>query len=160
MDETLGDDPPIETPPAFSPNASAAPTDASEASPMLEPHAPHEPIHSWKSFAIHIAAIAVGLLLALALEQSAEAIHHSHQRGEIEAQMHAVLQADVRLDDEDFEPIFDRLQAEGLPYFADPGHVKKGETNSRGDSRGFYFSDPDGHNLEVMTRGHDEPEHR
>jgi hypothetical protein len=102
----LGDDPPIETPPAFSPNASAAPTDASEASsPMLEPHAPHEPIHSWKSFAIHIAAIAVGLLLALALEQSAEAIHHSHQRGEIEAQMHAVLQADVRLDDEDFKQL-------------------------------------------------------
>jgi hypothetical protein len=72
---------------------------------MLEPHAPHEPIHSWKSFAIHIAAIAVGLLLALALEQSAEAIHHGRQRSEIEAQMHAVLQADTRLDEEDFKQL-------------------------------------------------------
>jgi len=74
-------------------------------STMLEPHAPHEPIHSWKSFAIHIAAIAVGLLLALALEQSAEAIHHGRQRSDIEAQMRAVLQADTRLDDEDFKQL-------------------------------------------------------
>jgi hypothetical protein len=72
---------------------------------VLEPHAPHEAIHSWKSFAIHIAAIAVGLLLALALEQSAEAIHHRHQRNELEAQMHAVLQADIRLDDADFQQL-------------------------------------------------------
>jgi hypothetical protein len=72
---------------------------------MLEPHVPHEAIHSWKSFAIHIAAIAVGLLLALALEQSAEAIHHHHQRSELEAQMHAVLQADIRLDDADFQQL-------------------------------------------------------
>jgi hypothetical protein len=72
---------------------------------VLEPHAPHEAIHSWKSFAIHIAAIAVGLLLALALEQSAEAIHHHHQRSELEAQMHVVLQADIRLDDADFQQL-------------------------------------------------------
>jgi len=72
---------------------------------VLEPHAPHEAIHSWRSFAIHIAAIAVGLLLALALEQSAEAIHHHHQRSELETQMHAVLQADLRLDETDFEQL-------------------------------------------------------
>jgi hypothetical protein len=72
---------------------------------VLEPHAPHETIHSWKSFAVHIAAIAVGLLLALALEQSAEAIHHRHQRNELEAQMHTVLQADIRLDDADFQQL-------------------------------------------------------
>jgi len=72
---------------------------------MLEPHAPHEPIHTWTSFAIHIAAIAVGLLLALALEQSAEAIHHGRQRSELEAQMHAVLQADTRIDDADFKQL-------------------------------------------------------
>ena len=123
MDETLADDPPIETPRTFSPSAHPAPTDASDtpvvslsplvqaqpisetSATMLEPHAPHEPIHSWKSFAIHIAAIAVGLLLALALEQSAEAVHHGRQRSDIEAQLHAVLQADTRLDDEDFKQL-------------------------------------------------------
>ena len=51
---------------------------------MLEPQAPHEQIHSSRSFVIHIAAITVGLLLAFALEQSAEAIHHHHQRTDLE----------------------------------------------------------------------------
>ena len=72
---------------------------------MLEPHAPHEQIHSWKSFAIHIAAIAVGLLLAFALEQSAEAIHHHHQRSDLEMQMHGVLQSDIGLDERDFNQL-------------------------------------------------------
>jgi hypothetical protein len=72
---------------------------------MLEPHAPHEQIHSWQSFAIHIAAIAVGLLLAFALEQSAEAIHHHHQRSDLVMQMHGVLQSDIRLDERDFNQL-------------------------------------------------------
>jgi hypothetical protein len=116
----MADDPPIEM---RGISRSKVPADASDpadvsagplvqpqpihetSTPMLEPHAPHEPIHSWKSFAIHIAAIAVGLLLALALEQSAEAIHHGSQRSDIEAQMQTVLQADTRLDDEDFKKL-------------------------------------------------------
>jgi len=37
--------------------------------PMLDVHAPHESVRTWKDFLIHIAAIAVGLLIALGLEQ-------------------------------------------------------------------------------------------
>jgi catechol 2,3-dioxygenase-like lactoylglutathione lyase family enzyme len=55
------------------------------------------------------------------------------------------------IDDEDFEPILERVRAEGVAHFADPGHGVPG-TNDRGGGRGFYFSDPDGHNLEVLTR--------
>jgi len=46
---------------------------------MLEPHAPHQSVHTWKDFAIHIAAIAVGLLLAIGLEQTVELFHHRHE---------------------------------------------------------------------------------
>jgi hypothetical protein len=46
---------------------------------MLEPHAPHETIHSWKDFFIHIATIAVGLLIAIGLEQTVEFFHHRHE---------------------------------------------------------------------------------
>ncbi len=46
---------------------------------MLDVHAPHESIHTWKSFFIHIAAIAIGLLIAVTLEQSVEYLHHRHQ---------------------------------------------------------------------------------
>jgi hypothetical protein len=63
----------------------AAPADAdtrsiSETSaPMLDVHAPHESIHTWKGFFIHIATIVIGLLIAIGLEQSVEYIHHRHQ---------------------------------------------------------------------------------
>ena len=53
--------------------------------------------------------------------------------------------------DDDFEPILRRVEEDGVPHFADPGHHQPG-TNTRGGGRGFYFPDPDGHNLEVMTR--------
>jgi hypothetical protein len=63
----------------------ANPSDAGTSStpeisgPMLDVHAPHESIHTWKSFFIHIAAIAIGLLIAVTLEQSVEYLHHRHQ---------------------------------------------------------------------------------
>jgi len=62
---------------------------ASETSaPMIEVHAPHENIHTWKSFLIHIAAIVVGLLIAVTLEQTVELFHHRHQREQLEATLH------------------------------------------------------------------------
>lgn len=53
------------------------------AAPMLEIHTPHEAIHTWKSFFIHIATIVVGLLIAVGLEQTVELFHHRHQRYEL-----------------------------------------------------------------------------
>jgi catechol 2,3-dioxygenase-like lactoylglutathione lyase family enzyme len=54
--------------------------------------------------------------------------------------------------DEDFDPIFDRVKGEDVTYYSDPGHSRPGEINARDGGRGFYFSDPDGHNMEVLTR--------
>ena len=51
---------------------------------MLDVHPPPSPTHTWKDFFIHIATIVVGLLIAVALEQTVEAIHHRHQRQELE----------------------------------------------------------------------------
>ncbi len=44
----------------------------------MEVHAPHEPIHTWRDFFIHIVTITIGLLIAIALEQTVEWIHHRH----------------------------------------------------------------------------------
>ncbi len=52
---------------------------------MLDVHAPHESIQTWKSFLTHIAAIVIGLLIAVSLEQSVEFFHHRHQRHELDA---------------------------------------------------------------------------
>jgi hypothetical protein len=46
---------------------------------MLDVHAPHGAAHSWRDFLGHIAAIAIGLLLALALEKLVEYIHERRQ---------------------------------------------------------------------------------
>jgi hypothetical protein len=69
---------------------------------MLEVHAPRQSVHTWKDFFIHIATIVVGLLIAVTLEQSIEAIQHRHQRLKLEQEMHAVFESDAKLDDENF----------------------------------------------------------
>jgi hypothetical protein len=49
---------------------------------MLDVHAPHERVHSWSDFFIHIATIVIGLLIAVGLEQTVEYFHHRHQARE------------------------------------------------------------------------------
>lgn len=54
--------------------------------------------------------------------------------------------------DEEFDVIFARVQEMGLQYSSDPMHQHQGEINHRKGGRGFYFYDPNGHNLELLTR--------
>jgi hypothetical protein len=55
---------------------------------MIDVHpAPHA-AHSWREFLIHIATIAIGLLLALGLEQTVEHFHRLHQRHRLEETLH------------------------------------------------------------------------
>lgn len=54
--------------------------------------------------------------------------------------------------EEDFDAIFARVQEQAIPYWADPGHHRANEINTRDRGRGFYFNDLSGHNLEVLTR--------
>ena len=55
---------------------------------MLDVHPPHHAAHTWRDFFVHIATICIGLLIAIGLEQCVEAIHHHHQREDLERQMH------------------------------------------------------------------------
>jgi hypothetical protein len=52
---------------------------------MLDVHAPERGIGGFRDFAIHLLTITIGLLIALALENAAEALHHRHDRKEAEA---------------------------------------------------------------------------
>lgn len=56
------------------------------------------------------------------------------------------------VDDETFDAILGRIRAAGLPYSADPTHQRRGELNDYNGGRGLYVHDPDGHNLEFLTR--------
>jgi catechol 2,3-dioxygenase-like lactoylglutathione lyase family enzyme len=52
----------------------------------------------------------------------------------------------------EFDAIFGRVQAKGLPYWADPFMHRPGEINHNDGGRGVYFPDPSGHFLEIITR--------
>lgn len=52
----------------------------------------------------------------------------------------------------EFDAAFDRIRAAGLDYWADPGHNQPNEINRRWGGRGVYFDDPNGHNMEILTR--------
>jgi hypothetical protein len=59
---------------------------------MLDVHAPHGPVHGWRDFFTHIVAIAVGLLLALALERLVVYVHERHQLAQARRELSAELQ--------------------------------------------------------------------
>jgi hypothetical protein len=67
--------------------------------------------------------------------------------GAITAQHYAFL-----VSEQEFDEILARVRARGLAYWADPGHTRPNEINTRDGGRGFYFADPVGHNLEALTR--------
>lgn len=67
--------------------------------------------------------------------------------GEISTQHYAFL-----VSESEFDQIFDRVRERSLPYWADPAQTQAGEINYNDGGRGFYFEDPNGHFLEVITR--------
>ena len=67
--------------------------------------------------------------------------------GEVHPQHYAFL-----VGEDEFDQIFARIRARGLTWWADPFHRRPGEINTNDGGRGLYWSGPDGHNLEIITR--------
>ena len=72
---------------------------------MHEVHPPHEAVHTWRGFLLHIATIVIGLLIAVLLEQTVEFFHDRHQRNLLEEQMHEVFEANVRSNEASFKQL-------------------------------------------------------
>ena len=54
--------------------------------------------------------------------------------------------------EEEFDQVLGRITDRGLTYWADPFHRQQGQINQNDGGRGVYWSDPNGHNLEIITR--------
>src|SRR5450631_552546 len=85
-----------------------SPTSQERAIPMFDVHTPHDTVHSWKDFFIHIAIITIGLLIAVGIEQTVEAVHHLHQRHQLEHDLHEeaisnreIILHDLKLEDQE-----------------------------------------------------------
>ncbi|RPK68405.1 Glyoxalase-like domain protein [Streptomyces sp. ADI96-02] len=59
--------------------------------------------------------------------------------------------------DDQFDSMIARLATVGVTYYADPSHTELGQINRLFGGRGAYFDDPDGHNMEIMTRPYIRP---
>lgn len=64
---------------------------------MLDLHTPPEAAHTWKDFLIHIVTNVIGLLSAVALEQTVEFFHHRHEVAETRAALHEEMQKNIVL---------------------------------------------------------------
>jgi hypothetical protein len=64
-----------------------APPQHQEPAPMIDVHPPHQGIHSWKEYLLHMSTIVLGLLIAIGLEQSVEALHRARERDELRASL-------------------------------------------------------------------------
>ncbi|MCF8707372.1 VOC family protein [Rhizorhapis sp. SPR117] len=67
--------------------------------------------------------------------------------GDVAAQHYAFL-----IGEDDFDAVFSRIQERGLTFWADPARSQPNTINHNDGGRGFYFQDPNGHSLEVLTR--------
>ncbi|PRF38245.1 bleomycin resistance protein [Burkholderia multivorans] len=87
-----------------------------------------------------------GPMLVVALDNGVS-LDFYRQPGEIASQHYAFL-----VDEADFDRVYARIRARGLPHWADPAKRQPGEVYRHNGGRGVYFDDPDGHFLEVMTQ--------
>ena len=56
-----------------------------------------------------------------------------------------------KIGETEFDDIFARIKAEKIPYGSGPMSPDDMKINKRNGGRGFYFRDPNGHLLEVLT---------
>jgi hypothetical protein len=67
-----------------------------EVPPLIDVHPPHEPIHGWRDFLLHLLTITIGLLIALSLEGCVEWQHHRHLVHEAEASLHTEILSNAK----------------------------------------------------------------
>jgi hypothetical protein len=66
--------------------------------------------------------------------------------GEITTQHYAFLVTEA-----EFDAIFARIREAKVTYYPEPHMTRENEINRNDGGRGFYFLDPSGHGMEVLT---------
>ncbi len=85
----------------------------------------------------HFAPVEVNDRLTFDFDNASEFEHHHYA---------------FHVSDDEFDAIFGRIRAERIVYGSGPRSHQNMELNHRNGGRGFYFENPDGHLLELMTR--------
>ena len=85
----------------------------------------------------HFAPVRLNETLTFLFDDDVEAIASQHYA--------------FHVDDAAFDAILGRVKAAGLAFGSAPWSLADGKLNDWNGGRGFYFKDPDGHVLELMT---------
>lgn len=91
-------------------------------------------------------AVPAGPFLAVQLDHGVT-LDYADMAIEILPQHYAFL-----VSEEDFDAIYGRILADGMEHWPDPFKSVEGTYNTNDGGRGVYFNDPNGHNLEIITR--------
>jgi len=67
----------------------------------MDVHAPHQPVHTWRDFAIHLTIVTIGLFIALSLEALIEYVHHRHLVAEARANIRTEIEANHKAAEDD-----------------------------------------------------------
>lgn len=78
---------------------------------MLDVHAPDHKLDGARDFFMHLFTITIGLLIALALENAAEALHHRHLRKEAEANITQELRENRETLNQAAKPVLEERQS-------------------------------------------------
>ncbi|GGV11506.1 hypothetical protein GCM10010495_26150 [Kitasatospora herbaricolor] len=78
--------------------------------------------------------------------------YHQQRDEPIQSQHYAFL-----VPEDGFDAMIARLEALRVTYYANPNHTEPGRVNHLFGGRGAYFADPDGHNMEIITRTYARP---
>jgi len=89
-----------------------------------------------------------GAMLVVPLGNGVSLDYYNHEEP-IARQHYAFL-----VSDDEFDAAFARIKRRKIRYWADPGKQRESELYAHNGGRGFYFDDPDGHLLEIMTRAY------
>lgn len=114
----------------------------------MEVHPPHQTIHTWRDFFIHMGTICLGLLIAIGLEQLVELMHHRHQCHELQEAMRAEAEQNLEVVKVDSEDVMRALTNLSNIHASLNNATTKGDTVTfvvpayRTSSPGFYFRTP------------------
>ena len=92
---------------------------------------------SFESSGGHFAPVRVNDTLTLDFADAKEAVASQHYA--------------FHVSDTEFDAILQRVNDAGLTFGSGPRSLEDGKLNDWGGGRGFYFKDPNGHVLELMT---------
>jgi catechol 2,3-dioxygenase-like lactoylglutathione lyase family enzyme len=94
----------------------------------------------------HFAQVQINESLTFAFADESESSGASVRPQTIQSHHYA-----FHVSDAEFDAMLGRVRARGLAYGSGPYNHADGQIYTRRGGRGFYFEDPNGHLLEVMT---------